>query len=500
MNRRAFNLFTALVSFILIILSGLLVGTMIQAENSTKDILVGMEEQARIEAVAEIVRTDAVQLFNFAIRRQIEEYFTSENEIEFTLEALEDWETLKQEFRSTYFSRTGHTEPFADNAASYLEALYKGFGFTYSTYEIKLVDVDRGELKEAIIEMGNKAEEEAGGFFKVIECDHGNLNTCEKGTFYVTLAVKDMAEAEDTAHHYENLPIIVVRDLATGRIVQNPVLPRKNIQIYVPLRIFKAFAAAREVATEMRGDLHNRIDDWGLGVCDLGSCRPRYALQAETPGNLNDKMCVGDPKNSAAFGVQDSSAVHELIPISGQNYSPLYGPVARESKKEALEGLVRELVSVELVGLFGPYATTDFVPRLDSDRIRVGTHTKESAQILQSGHSTPVTGSGQSFECNPNPNPSPLETDSCFEECEIVRRVEIPIQVVERNRQYMVVDSTEKTFRIKIVDGYAVQEEPWNEWNRGDWRCQSHLEQDLSPSLMGGTPVITDYAGSCNLT
>ncbi len=70
-----FTLFTALVAFLLIVLAGLLVQSMIHSESVTSDILSDVEEQVEMQAIADLARADGLQVFNYGIRYSIEDYY-----------------------------------------------------------------------------------------------------------------------------------------------------------------------------------------------------------------------------------------------------------------------------------------------------------------------------------------------------------------------------------------------------------------------------------------
>ena len=72
MNSKGFTLFTALIAFILIVLSLLLVQSMVSTERSSSDIINDISEQEEMQALADLARADALQVFNFIIRSDIE--------------------------------------------------------------------------------------------------------------------------------------------------------------------------------------------------------------------------------------------------------------------------------------------------------------------------------------------------------------------------------------------------------------------------------------------
>lgn len=79
MDRKGFTLFTALVSFVLILLSAMLVQTMIKAERDRTEVISNIQEQAEMQAMADLTRAEALQTFNYIIRKEIETYFNYNN-------------------------------------------------------------------------------------------------------------------------------------------------------------------------------------------------------------------------------------------------------------------------------------------------------------------------------------------------------------------------------------------------------------------------------------
>src|SRR3989344_5777779 len=74
---KGFTLFTALVSIILIVLAVLLAQSMIRTERNVTDTISDIQEQQEMQAMADLARADAMQVFNFGIRYQIEQYLTN---------------------------------------------------------------------------------------------------------------------------------------------------------------------------------------------------------------------------------------------------------------------------------------------------------------------------------------------------------------------------------------------------------------------------------------
>jgi len=96
MNSRAFTLFTALVSFVLIALAFVLVQSMIEAERASSQTIDTISEQTEMQNVADLARADALQVFNIGVRYQLEWWITDpQNEFyALDLESASDWQKM----------------------------------------------------------------------------------------------------------------------------------------------------------------------------------------------------------------------------------------------------------------------------------------------------------------------------------------------------------------------------------------------------------------------
>lgn len=289
MNEKAFNLFTALVAALLLMLTVLLINSMTQSERKTADTIAGIQSRSDLEATAEMARTDAMQLFNFGLRGRIEEWLTSEETGGLTLQLQNrTWKEIQTDFAESKFGGA-NSEALAKFIASNLIGLFHG-GVYFENYVISLEGTD---TLQAGLDAAIKKSVETGDFFTVIECPDGNPKTCEKGTFYVNLHLEKLTQEE-----YERLPKLHVFDKISGKDLRVVILPRTTFRIYVPLRFFKAIAETRALMHYPRSPLaegtdfesffdttediglfsptvHNTIEEMALGMCDYGYCAPR---------------------------------------------------------------------------------------------------------------------------------------------------------------------------------------------------------------------------------
>jgi len=296
MNKKGFTLFTALVSFVLILLTAMIVQTMIKAERDRTEVMSNIEEQAEMQAMADLTRAEALQTFNYSLRKKIEEYFDystgSGNRIQVLAQDY-NFDELKDNFAQFHFG-VGTTSNGTGNAVFANEMKNAMIGTLPSKkyigpYEIslKFKGESTSEQRETVTDAFEKAlavSVQKGNFFEVVNCENGDPENCV-GTFYLNLRI---GELDDKT--YESFPQIKIKNSRTQRILQESIFPKGDIKIYIPIRLFKAMAEARALALEFgeeKGNLwktnyglfspriHNEIEEMKLGICDSGYCSVR---------------------------------------------------------------------------------------------------------------------------------------------------------------------------------------------------------------------------------
>ncbi|MFH1751640.1 MAG: hypothetical protein ABH821_01730, partial [archaeon] len=235
MNCKGFTLFTALISFILIGLTALLVTTMIGTENSQVDILLDLQEQNAMVAIADLTRADALQIFNVGLRIQMQDWINL-NTLTLDSDDLEqEWDEMVTGFGKQYFGidTDSKKNPYAHYVASWLSNTLNNKIY-YKHFEITYTQTDESSLENSLIKVIDKTTD----IIQVVDCEEGKPSTCV-GTFYFNL---DFGQIDDAT--YEKLPKIRVKNLLTGRVIEEPVLPKGQFRVFVPIRLFKAISLA----------------------------------------------------------------------------------------------------------------------------------------------------------------------------------------------------------------------------------------------------------------
>jgi len=251
---RGFTLFTALVAFILIVLTILLVQSMVSTERSYAETIADISNQQEMQAIADLTRADALQVFNFSIRQSIESFLTREDEHakgsalpgeEYFASPgyVASWDEMQRRFVAGNFgvSEDAKNNQFATFAARSLISMLSKAQDARG-YHIEIRNPDEAGMISVLSDTFKK--QGIDDFFTVINCDGASYRNCT-GSFYVTMDLSDSV-IEDTV--YERFPRVIVQNNLTGRKLDEPILPRGKFRIYVPLRVFKALAGAREVA------------------------------------------------------------------------------------------------------------------------------------------------------------------------------------------------------------------------------------------------------------
>ena len=234
---KGFTLFTALVSFALIALTALLVQGMIKAERDSLNLLSNIEEQAELQAIADLERADALNTFNFSLRFALEEYFTNPEQGGVLNIQGKNWSELKKNFAQVYFAGVrdagGESRQFATFLTDQLKSSLQGTKQLGQNL-IRFENNEQDTLEALTATLSESVEEDE--FFEIVgdeACEMGDSQKCI-GTFYITLDTTKLTDEQ-----YEKLPKVEVKNLQTGRIVKQAILPRGKFKFFVPLRFFK---------------------------------------------------------------------------------------------------------------------------------------------------------------------------------------------------------------------------------------------------------------------
>jgi len=433
MNEKAFNLFTALIAFILIALSVMLVHQMTDSERTAFEVIRSIECKSEIKAISDMKRADEFQTFNYLLRHQLANFFGDGSATVLNMRN-QSWEDLVKDFQDTRFGGDSAWK-FADFTVTVLTERYTRMPDYYGkcgTYTISLArDSTDEEMKIAMEEVFRQSINK-DDFLEVIGCENGDPYNCQSGAFYITL---DLTNLEETI--YGKLPAIEITNLSNGNVIKEIILPKRKFKIYVPVRIFKALAEVHSFAKlSDKGygffspRIHNELEMMKLGYCDYGYCNPRTNPYTPPDNKTGNASCSHSESPSRIDSVTLCEAGDAFTERLRSDYGlclegeKIYNPGKSDETTGALEQLVIErlcYLSKNYPDSSAPYIGTGerkgegLVPvktsasgsltDCDIDVIVVGTGTKQSKKVLLSlsdytGASEPTPGLTIRFMAN----------------------------------------------------------------------------------------------------
>lgn len=512
MNQRAFNLFTALVSFVMILLAVILTNSMTQTEDKAISTLGELEQQSEIQAVADLARGDALQVFIYNLRYGMESWITKPDNW-FPLESGKKWNEVVDSYIRVNFGgdvdSTGR--PRGQQFAFFVTKQLSGVlavGSSFGRYAIDLKQNDAAMLEALNTTITNSTDQtihpKGQQFFELlkcdcptgVDCDSPTADQCQIGTFYVNLDLSrgafDPANCKGTTsppfsnctaddQMYESLPKIIVRRIGTSQTLETRILPRSKIKIYVPIRIFKAVASAKRIADGTvfgSGGLQENLANLKLGMCDQDVCRPREknVLKSPTdPENENpdpnwNKACPGS--YDTWFNGQYNLDTKLITPINipSISFSADYNPHKPTEMAIVLGTIIDKMVCDNDHG-----AITLFRQDLGSGGNLEGF---EKIECGSSTHGTPADGK----TITPGENTNKILGDQGIARCVSANRMTFDLKYFENDPLYMVTKpeltgGTRPPYTIQVSGALGASPALQN--------CESNCEDP-------------DWPGSCN--
>jgi hypothetical protein len=314
-DQKGFNMFSALVAAVLLMTSIVLTNMLIDTEEKLGNEVYLMTNNFSLSDAATIARADALQTFNYNFRKQLEDFLTvddTEDNVSFPIIKTDDlgtsnsWNKIKQNFEVAIL-KTGTVTHHADGSTTInqnfdavidkvAEETVRNFhDGRYGRYHVSISDHGRDAQTAMRDTMSRTIENSIGevDFLSIVGCDGSE---CPIGTFYFIIPLDKM-----TNEDYESLPRIIVKDLVTGEELETPILPKTRLNIYIPLRFFKAVYETQKNALAMK-DFERLVESGSggtasLGYCDNASCAPRSNPLTRVTTDAWTNQCVVDASN-----------------------------------------------------------------------------------------------------------------------------------------------------------------------------------------------------------
>lgn len=336
MNKiKGFTLFTALVGFIIIGFGMLIIQHMSNSESNYQRTIFALKSQSEMESIKDIVRFEGFNLFNLLTRVKVYEFYNlPENKpTDGTLVELNDSMHCIIEKGQTQLFYGGNCDPravnecgltklaqncdaqdnkfstyFAQNVIFQISSLSGWFRDIYF-YRI----YDRAQINsQNPINLGNPEESVGTGtastndntkiaFNKARADPNSNIttvlncteNNCEDGSFFVNAKFTQIPDDK-----YLDLPRIFVYRGRPQSSLDDSIIPKSDLQFYVPFRIYGAiyaFKSAYENANININDIKSE-ESTRVNSCDEFSNKNSTQLDVYKTGtdissDINKQMC-----------------------------------------------------------------------------------------------------------------------------------------------------------------------------------------------------------------
>ena len=294
---KAFTLFTAMVSFIVIGIGVIVIQHISNSEQNYSQVISSLSNQQEMDATKDLIRLDSLVVFNVLYRAKFFDYFDNNCEncsgIYHSIDPLtdENWEVFKDGFiDETFFGKDTTTGTLGSKFAIYvankmLSLLYDYSGNFKNQYFFRIYDYSIQKTKLAYISNSFASKDSLFDPGTVLSLTEGNLRQafvdtidlnhkfimilncidqedCKNGSFYTNLDITKVDFAT-----YLNLPRVFVKRNLDNSAMDDSILSRNMISFFIPMRLFGAIAFARTELTQ-NTDLVNDLKDvvWGDNI------------------------------------------------------------------------------------------------------------------------------------------------------------------------------------------------------------------------------------------
>jgi len=321
---KAFTLFTAMVSFIIIGIGVVVVQHIANSEQNQTQIISSLYRQQEMDAVKDLVRADVLQTFNVLFRAKVYDYYNNASAIndnpqysacldsektvdecnaELGIESNTNitynpidlklpWSVfMDQQIKYLFFGKSNNLgDVFAiwvgDRILGQLgdyEGFFRGSQYLFRIYDYALqksspIDLKNinlpanlhGEiLKQGMSEVfkgSYNSTDPSKNFIKILNCSNTNEQDCKNGSFYTNLYMTNMPY-----NNYLYLPRIFVYRTLDGSEMDDSILPRNVLSLYIPIRLFGALAFTRQELNSVPVDDYSNIT-WGYDLSSFNDC------------------------------------------------------------------------------------------------------------------------------------------------------------------------------------------------------------------------------------
>ncbi len=286
LNMLGFTLFTAMVSFIVIGIGVVVIQHMINSEQNYSQIISALLNQQEMDSTKDIIRLDALQVFNLVYRAKFFEYFDAnfspgQSNGGYTDVGLDkpDWQAYQKDFTcELFFGDVGGQVCNGSRFSVYVANKIIGLLYEYSgyfkgqTYWFRIYDyswqksmpiplditsptttpsITQTQFTNALSQ-GLIGAKNAGKFTLLIGCDETDQSKCGNGSFYTNIDLYNIDKSL-----YLNLPRVFLKRTYDDSSVDDAILPNNIISFFIPMRLYGALAFTREQLSSINFKSYN---------------------------------------------------------------------------------------------------------------------------------------------------------------------------------------------------------------------------------------------------
>jgi len=295
-NIKGFTLFTALVGLIVIGMGILIIQHMDNSENSYSRIIISLQTQNEMQSIKDFLRYSSFNIFSLLLRAKFFTYFdsnmTNNSPIQINSNLLE---SDKNYISESVFFKNNSGEAFSNYITSnmvgqlynfqgsirniYFFRLYDPYYFESDSSQVnsvndttKTLSITSSKLSSAITEsistVHNNKDENLVTF---VDCQNPNKSKDlpKNCSFFVNL---DMSKISDENYYY--IPRIYIFNQNNFVSLDDGIIPRNNIPIYLPFRIPKTMYFATKQIEAQQQHINKDIYEGGWKKNDFSYKNP----------------------------------------------------------------------------------------------------------------------------------------------------------------------------------------------------------------------------------
>ncbi|MDD4983669.1 MAG: hypothetical protein PHH82_02385 [Candidatus ainarchaeum sp.] len=291
-GKKGFTLFTALVGFIVIGITVLVLQHLDNSESNYNQIFITMQAQTEINTLKDILRLDSYSYVSLLLVERIAAYFNGQT---FVL-SQKPWGDQTNTFEKEYFLGTSTSTPVTNFLVNAYATQMENFSGDYKTkYKFLIYDPTQLQIPNSGIDLfgpnfkpntalgktsqvlSNSVKNYAAQqttqlkLLDVVGCDDFGTELyageCENGTFYIPLDLSKLNDPQE----YENILRILIYRYLDKASLDDAILPKNKIKLYVPIRLFGAMSKFMETIDSFNT---NAYEQAGLKDLSFGSCEP----------------------------------------------------------------------------------------------------------------------------------------------------------------------------------------------------------------------------------